>query len=758
MLALGSSGRRRLARLVGRGGLAATVLGAAILVTGVEPAQAVTPPQISAGDSDACSLVSDGSVWCWGLNITAELGPGVTGDTRVPVKVKSLPPKLASISVGAHHVCAVTPAQAVWCWGSNAFGEMGNGSTGVSSPPVQVGGGLLATQVASGTDFSCALTPGQTVECWGDNNYGELGDGSTADSSTPQPVTGLTNVTQIAAGYFHACALLSNGAVRCWGDNANGELGDGSIVASDVPVATEATGMKLIAAGFDDTCAITTAGALKCWGDNFDGELGIGSNTDSHLPAAVTGLGSGVQQVTMGESHTCALTTSVFCWGDPTYGVDGNGQYQSVPAHTTPVPVFGLTPPASGGPITPVQIAAGFNHTCVAESTAQVECWGQGAFGALGNGTTADRPIPTPVIGLPFTSSATQQISAGFATGCAITLQLAAKCWGTDVGDGGPPTTIHTTAVSTGLTGVVQVSPYEGGCALSKKGTVLCWGDNTKGQLGNGTDGSTPAASPATVPGLSNVEQISAGAAHVCAVVKNGGVFCWGDNGNGQIGDGSTSQRDSPTAVAGLPKTPEMVSVGYFHTCAVLKNASVFCWGANGSGQLGNASTSDSSAPVRVKNPSAFVQVVTGEAFSCALTAAGGVDCWGDNSDGQLGNNSTTPSKVPVGVQGLSAGVLAITSGATHACAVMAVTGAVLCWGDNSADQLGIGTSGGISKVPVGVVALGSNGLSVGSDDSFSTCATSSSMAASCWGLGLEGQLGDGLNANEPIPQLVSGL
>lgn len=736
-----------------------SALGVCVLLGGhaAGPSLAASNPFVAAGDSDTCALMpSDGSVWCWGLNNSGQMGPNNPGAKKVPNKVTELP-AAASLTVGAHHECIIDTGQRVWCWGSNSFGELGNGHMSVKGAPTVIGG-LAATQVAAGDGFTCAITPAKTVDCWGDNNFGELGDGNTNDASTPQPVMNLKNVVQIAAGYFHACALLTTAKIKCWGDNSNGQLGIGSTTPSDVPVGTEFSNATSIAAGDSDTCAISTAGALSCWGANLDNQLGTGTPGDQWLPTPVSGLSSGVSQVTMGQSHTCAIATIVLCWGDPTNGKVGNGQYKSSPPTPIPTPVFGLIPPPTGG-VGASQIGAGFDHTCAVLGAGQLKCWGNGDSGALGDGTTEDQALPTLVVGLPETGTFIDGISAGEGTGCAINAGLTLECWGIDTGNG--DTSEHDSAVGNLQGQVVAVSTYAGGCSLTVAGTVNCWGADSFGELGNGTKSKTPTGTPSAVTGLTNVQQISYAGPHACALLKQGNVDCWGANGSGELGDGSTSERNSPVAVAGLPGAATQVAAGSGFTCALLKNQQVWCWGEGNQGELGNSSFSDSSTPVRVKGIADGVQIAAGNAAACVLESAGAVQCWGFDHDGELGNNSTTNSDVPVPVSGLSTGVAQITESDVNGCALMAGSGAVQCWGEDDDGELGDGSfSTTPSLIPVGVMGASSGILAISAaGQAFSECAIATTNQAECWGGGLSGQLGAGSPPmNSDVPVAVTGL
>ena len=357
------------------------------------------------------------------------------------------------------------------------------------------------------------------------------------------------------------------------------------------------------------------------------------------------------------------------------------------------------TPPA-------VTLSAGVFHTCAVTPSGGVQCWGANGDATLGDGTNLDRNLPVDVVGL---SSGVAAISAG----------------------------------------------WDHSCALTTTGGVKCWGDNSGGQLGDGTNFRRTA--PVDVIGLSSgVTAISAGGFHTCAVMTAGGMKCWGDNTYGQIGDATHVDRSLPVDVTGLPSAGVgAIAAGYYHTCTVSKSAQVICWGANFSGQLGTGTTTDSSTPVYEAGlVSDAVAITAGEAHTCALTARSGVKCWGDNGYGQLGDGTFGNSPYARDVPGLSSGVAGISSHGISTCAVTTAGGAT-CWGDNFRGQLGDGTTGS-SGTPVGVTGL-SSGVAAVAAGYYHGCALSTTGAVKCWGWNRFGELGDGTNTNSLVPVDVPG-
>jgi len=692
---------------------------------------------LAAGGQHTCAVSADGQVWCWGFNYAGQLGDGTSVTRDEPVEVGGMLEGVIALALGENHSCALDQAGAVRCWGENDERQLGDGDSYAKRAPVEVtglGGGV--STIAAGPHHSCALMESGSVRCWGDNNSSQLGDGSAQDRDAPVEVQGLGGrALAVDGGTEHSCALLEDGAVRCWGSNHYGQLGDGTDVDSTAPVGV--IGLpgpaRAISLGSKYSCALVAEGGVWCWGSNGSGQLGDDTTEDLKTPAPVTGLDGEVRALSAGDWHICAVLDGgrVRCWGENTHGQLGDGTRVDRGA-----------PVAVGLDIEVALVASGSHHTCAMSAAGELRCWGWNLYSQLGPEGPGPFDTPQRVEGL---EAPARTVSAGGSHTCATLEGGGLVCMGHNsygqLGDGGNRHLDTPTAVvELGAASAVSAGDSHT-CALLESGGVRCWGMNNYGALGDGTtDGSNL---PVDVLGLgAGTLLLSAGGHHNCALSAAGGLQCWGSNGAGQLGDGTTDRSSSPVDVTGLGSGVIAVSAGGSgtHTCAVTQAGQVKCWGYNSYGQLGDGTTSNKSTPVDVLGLGASARgVASGHAHSCALTDQGGVRCWGDGGDGRLGHGTYYSDGAPVGVIGLGSGVASVSAGDYHSCA-LSDDGRALCWGNNEWGQLGDGTRDDrYAPVPVqgleqGVMAIAAGG--------FHTCAITVLGELYCWGNPSYGQLG----------------
>ncbi len=373
-----------------------------------------------------------------------------------------------------------------------------------------------AVEISAGQFHTCARRASGAVVCRGRNDGGQLGDGTTTQHARPVAVVGVVDAVELSAGESHTCARRASGAVVCWGRNDEGQLGDGRAIhiSAPVPVAELADAVAVSAGGLH-TCARRASGSVVCWGWNKYGQLGDGTSSHSTCdaiddcsltPVAVSGLTDAVE-VAAGYAHTCAVRASgtVVCWGIDQSGELGDGT--TTDHRSIPVDVPGLTDVA--------ELSAGQTHTCARHASGDVACWGWSKYGQLGDGLMNHSTCAS--IDCSFTPVAVSALIDA--------LEIAAG-------------QTHT-------------------CARRAAGAVVCWGSNTFGKLGDGAathsmcpfDSSDCALTPVSVSGLIDALELSAGQTHTCARSASSAVVCWGQNGNGELGDGTTANRPTPVAV-----------------------------------------------------------------------------------------------------------------------------------------------------------------------------------------------------------------
>lgn len=417
-----------------------------------------------------------------------------------------------------------------------------------------------------------------------------------------------------------------------------------------------------------------TGGGHEIGGTSYTQSLNSGGASSVGGAGVTTGQTSTAAQRSHTCMHGCGPTSAsypdcrVLCWGDNSFGELGNGTTVS---SSVPVAVSGTDAPSHGGRSA---VAAGAFDSCAFSDSGPIHCWGDNTYGELGDGTNAGSFSPVTVSGTDDFHMYQYDLVAGLAHHCA-------------------------------LYGGVICGYMACGCC-SPQGAIQCWGDNSRGQLGNGQ--TVNSSLPVSVNGISDAVSIAAGSSHTCAALGDGTVQCWGDNSRSQLGDGSTTSSSVPVSVLNLTNAASTskyygnrcIGAGDLHTCVILNDGTLQCWGDNAYGQLGNGTTAGSLVPVPVVEITNALEVTVGPNHSCAVLTDGTVRCWGDNRYGQLGNGTTLGSLVPVAVLGIS-GAQRLMVDAYHSCATLN-NGEAQCWGDNSAGELGNGSTMS-SPVPVKV-------------------------------------------------------
>ncbi len=691
--------------------------------------------QVATGSNFTCVLDTEGQVACVGGNEVGQLGNSASGRAfEVDFQTISGLPRATQIDAGGGFACALTAVegapQGVWCWGLNDKGQLGpEGGADGGLREVPMPEGVEPQEIVVGGDHACVLTTAQTVWCWGGNRNLALGretgintmgcvapadrclDGFECDPC-PGFVNDLHDVTELVSGSRHSCAIDA-GVVVCWGDNSSGQLG----VAGPEPrrvfvevdrFRAEGIAIQLLAAGDGHTCG-RSDGQVYCWGANGNGQLG----GECQIPIVTEPIlipgSSNTGTLALGASFSCGTYdpggqgfNQLWCWGENALGQLGDG---GVEGNCTPVDGFPVGFGAAGPGRTPLtdvlQYDVGAGHACALLDDRRLMCWGDNEAGQLGQAIPLFRDLPVEVVDLDDASDA----AVGIAHTCALNPSGELFCWGNNaLGRLGLPGTVVTNRPLRAVEGILGervASGDEHTCMATLTGDVHCWGSNFSGALGD------PRVDFLEVPELdpvvAGVRGLFSGPRHVCATLDDATLRCWGDNEFGQIGvegaDVCPNGQPCVTAPVVVEGVQEVrgVALGAFHTCAIVGEGRVMCWGANFSGQLGLGFQSDSIVPPsEIPELSGVVGISAGASHTCAFDAEGRVYCWGGNNDAQLGYGEddpqcdgcqSSPRRLVRPVD-----VVQIVSGGGHTCALQR-SGEVQCWGNNVFGQLGAGFS-----------------------------------------------------------------
>ncbi|WP_336243019.1 RCC1-like domain-containing protein [Corallococcus exercitus] len=598
--------------------------------------------------------------------------------------------------------------------------------------------------IAAGSYHSLVVRPDGTVRASGENSYGQLGNGSTTSTSTPVQVSGLSGVVAVAAGYGHSLALRTDGTVWAWGNNYEGQLGDGTMLRRTTPVQVSGlTAVTAVAAGGSTSVALRADGSVWAWGSNSQGQLGDGSMNSRSLPGLVSGL-NGVTSVAIGLGHVLALRSdkTLWAWGRNDSGQMGDGTTTRRP---TALPVPGMTDV--------VALGASSSSSVVVRSDGTVWAWGSRFThqGTSGGWNSVFDKSPVRVAGL----MGAVTVAAGGTSALVLRLDGSLWSWGLNnsgqLGAGNRQGATVPQPVSGPPGGFVSVSVGENHVlAMRADGSVWSWGENRQGQRGDGT--TSARATPGQVPGMDSIMAVSAGANHVLAQDFDGTVWAMGDNSVGQLGLDDPAPRSALTRLEGLSNVGA-ISAGGYHSLAMLYDGTVWTWGDDEYGQLGLGGTGQRRVPTQVPGLDGIIAVAAGDNHSLALRYDGTVWAWGSNWAGELGIGSTNWQYRPIQVPGLS-GIVAIAGGADFSLALH-YDGSVWAWGGNWEGELGDGTTEQRNR-PIRVPGV-SNVVSLDAGERH-VLAVRSDGTLWAWGSNGSGELGLGDTVTSHPPAQVTGL
>lgn len=658
------------------------------------PAASASPATLSISGGSACAVVSGGRVACWGDNGRQVVAAGDKGPRPTPVLVEGID-QAVSVVVGKNFGCAVTSAGKVQCFREGRARElpllkdvaaialqnnvvlalrkggtvagMDLGYDAKDSSPAEVPELKGVTAVSAGYSHACAVHRTGEVTCWGDPEYtgggvdtGEM-NYEERDRLAKEPVhpRDLKDAVAISVGDSHTCAVRKTKQMVCWGSNWSGELGDGSQERRLSPVPVQLLDdATAVSAGYHHTCARRSSGKVVCWGENRSGQLGAGTPGARGM-VEVQGL-SDATAIAAGDEVSCAMQAAgaAMCWGSASRGRLGNGAVSDYP---TPQPVKGL----SGIKL----LAAGDRLSCAVDGGKHLSCWGLPGFGSETEGKRGDTPQPVPGL------ADVESLSFRDSSVCVIDKSKNAFC------DSGYAFVKEPKPLKLGQ--VKQVSGFgSSGAALLPSGQVILWQ----------RDWSKPdTVLKQNVTGLSDAVSIAAESSVVCAVRRSGKVAC--------VGTGyrvfDKKEPLKPAAAVEVPdvKDATVIVSGGGDMCFLRKTGEVACFNSYRVPQPVDPKrppSKDKPLPLEVrpvKGLTTAVQLSAASGLRCALLKDATVSCWGSNSYGQLGTGDYDFHWDPTPVVGLSE-VASVAAGGSHACALKK-TGEVLCWGRNQSDEAG---------------------------------------------------------------------
>ncbi len=691
-------------------------------------------------------LAASCTVNIWGLNNFGQVGDGTTTNAASPVPIEQ--PLWSQVSAGRAHTCGLGNVGSLWCWGDDNFEQQGNGTgaTGNVYTPTAVDTATNWNSVATGWGHTCATKSNGELWCWGNNTYAQVGLSGTETRAVPERVEPLETWRTVSAGVYHTCAITTVNELSCWGRNTSGQVGNGatSLFGGTAPYRHTGSDWASVSAGERHTCATKANGTLWCWGSDSLGQMGNGSaSSTSILVPTQVGAATDWTQVEAGYDHVCGTRAlgDLYCWGRSTAGQVGNGVAGNY--------VHSVTAIAIG--TTWADLSAGAEHTCGLRTAGTVWCWGRDAYGQIGHDSATGSYSTTPTqldVGAGWVS-----IELGEHHSCALKNNDRMWCWGETVGGraglGEMADAQRAEPVNPVWTDIAAGASHS--CRRGESGSVWCWGGNSDGQLGSGDTTDRAAPDRVFVQWDERYDEIDARGNNTCAVRDNSDLYCWGDNSQGQIGDGTTTDRPTKTLVLA---SVAQVSTGS-HTCAVRLDGTLWCWGWNNTGQVGDGTTTSRSSPTQIGVATNWASVSTGSQHTCGLTVGGTLSCWGNGSNGEIGNSSTADQLTPTPVNGATSWT-SVAAGNGHTCATVNDLD-VLCWGLNVYGEVGDGTT--TSRVAPTLVLSGVNAVESVTTGDFHSCAVTVHGLVRqlyCWGANYVGQIGDGTTTGRPSPAPIA--
>ncbi|WP_223654297.1 RCC1-like domain-containing protein [Hymenobacter psoromatis] len=576
-------------------------------------------PWVATTDTHTAVVHADGTLWSWGMNSNGQLGDGTTTDHLTPAQVGT-DSTWQRVAVSSSNTYALKRDGSLWSWGANSSGQLGTGTTGADQClPGRVGTGLEWGSVTAGEGFALALQRDGSLWAWGTNSDGQLGDGSTSPRPSPGRVVGASSWRHVTAGASHVVAIQQDGTLWLWGYNGQGQLGNGQqtgITHGNAPTAVPhqlGTAHTWVsgAAGAYNSGAVQQDGTVWTWGYGYF----LGPGLSSQLTPQPVTLPVPARSVGLGARTTLVVACDGTLWGYgySYYGELGDGTYSP---HDSPARL------TAGHTWT--QVVMGQQHAVALQPDGSVWAWGANEVGALGHPSLATFAVFAPRQAEPATTWAS--VSTGDFHTLAVQRDGSLWSWGQnswgEAGDGTTTPRRLPTQVGTATTWQLVAAGSSHSLALRRDGTLWAWGFNNRGQLGDGTTDSR--VTPQQVGAATTWTSVVAGNSHNAALRQDGTLWVWGANEKGQLGLGLGVDQQSLTPQPVGTARWRSVAVGVFHTLAVRADSTLWAWGDNTYGQLGDGTAGGQRAtPVQVGQRHDWVSVGAGGRHSLAIRSDG---------------------------------------------------------------------------------------------------------------------------------------
>jgi alpha-tubulin suppressor-like RCC1 family protein len=702
------------------------VLGQGDTISRSSPVQiGVVWKQISAGYSHSVGIKSNGSLWAWGYNDFGELGLGDIISRSSPVQVGTS--SWTSVSASVFMSFAIRSDGSLWSWGRNQYGQLGQGDIIHRSSPVQIGTSSWS-QVSSGLRWAAAIKLDRTLWTWGRNSYaGQLGQGDLINRSSPVQVGGSWSL--VSAGTIHCLAIKTDKTLWSWGDNRSGALGQGDQVHRSSPVQVGTNYWNSVSASDVDyrfSLGIRDNGSLWAWGNNFWGTLGQGDILNRSSPVQI-GTSSWISIDAGSGSFAIRSDGTLWAWGYNANGVLGLGDdiNRSIPVQI--------------GNSYWTSISAGY-HASAIRSDGTLWAWGRNFQGVLGQGDRIHRSSPVQVGNELNQWSFISYFPFGFFDSAyAIKSNRTLWSWGRNNGGnlGQSDRIDRSSPVQVGGSWNLVSGGSAFVSAIKNDNTLWAWGYNDYGQLGLGKS-SGPQPSPVQAASGNNWQKISAGYLNSAAIKSDGTLWAWGNNQFGQLGQGDLIHRSSPVQVGGSWTS---ISVGDAEMAAIRTDGTLWAWGSNFRGKLAQGDFIHRSSPVQIGG--SWTSVCMHIYKALAIRTGGTLWSWGINYSGQLGLGDTVNRFSPVQVPGSWSSVY---SGFSHAIAIRS-DNTLWAWGDNNFGQLGQNSYINYSSP----VQIGTSSWSIISANRCMSAAIRIDGRLYVWGDNLYAGLGQGSNSPTEI-------